>query len=58
MNKSLGGLYCILFIGMMVYCVMCSLEEMVTYILLSDGLAGYGTIYADPTLGFAMVYSP
>lgn len=44
-------------IGLVVYCVMCSLGEMATYIPLPDGLAGYGSRYVDPALGFTMGYS-
>ncbi|CDK28349.1 unnamed protein product [Kuraishia capsulata CBS 1993] len=43
-------------VGLVVYCVMCALGEMATYIPLPEGFAGYASRYVDPALGFAVGY--
>lgn len=45
------------FVGLLVYCVMCSIGEMATYIPLPSGFTGYAERYVDPALGFAVGYS-
>ncbi len=44
-------------VGLAVYMMMCSLCEMITYLPLPEGLAGYSTRFVDPALGFAFGYT-
>lgn len=43
-----------IFVGFIVYLVMCALGEMATWIPLSDGFPGYASRFCDPCLGFAV----
>ncbi|ODQ78277.1 hypothetical protein BABINDRAFT_9493 [Babjeviella inositovora NRRL Y-12698] len=45
------------FVGFIVYCVMCSIGEMATYIPLPSGFSGYAERYCDPALGFGVGYA-
>ena len=43
-----------IFVGLVVYMVMCALGEMATWIPLPDGFSGYSSRFVDPALGFAV----
>lgn len=49
-----GALLAYSFVGVIVFSVICSLGEMVTYIPSSGAFTSYATRFVDPSLGFAM----
>ena len=44
-------------VGLIVYCVMCALGEMATWLPLESGFAGYANRFCDEALGFAVGYT-